>query len=250
MKAEASEPDFCPLELNLAVSIEASAERREFTSYNLLGRIPGSDPAAGAVLLLAHWDHIGECGPASAADRICNGAADNASGLAAMIELAQRLNSTGPHGRDIYVLATTGEEAGLFGARAFAKAPPVPLTKIVAAFNFDMVAVAPQGSPVGFIGRGQTPLDGVILDALARQGRTLGDQGLADSFLHRQDGWALLQRGVPVVLLSSTYGSRDILQTFLNTRYHRSSDTADKVELGAAIDDVLLHEDLIRLLAD
>ena len=250
LKAEASAADFAPLELNLAVSIEASAERREFATYNLLGRIPGSDPAAGAVLLLAHWDHIGECGPASAADRICNGAADNASGLAAMIELAQRLNSTGPHGRDIYVLATTGEEAGLFGARAFAKAPPVPLTKIVAAFNFDMVAVAPQGSPVGFIGRGQTPLDGVILETLARHGRTLGDQELADSFLQRQDGWALLQRGVPVVLLSSTYGSRDILQPFLNTRYHRSSDEAVTVELGAAIDDVLLHEELIRLLAD
>jgi len=250
LKAEAEAVDFAPLELNLAVAIDAGAERRVFTSYNLVGRIPGNLPGSGAVLLLAHWDHLGECAAAPAPDSICNGAADNASGLAAMLELAQRLNSTGPYGRDIYVLATSAEEGGLLGARAFAQAPPVPLGKIVAAFNFDMVAVAPAGSPVGFIGRGQTPLDAVILDYLAKSGRALGDQSLADSFVQRQDGWALHQQGVPSVLLSSTYGTRAILGPFLATRYHRPSDAADAMELGGAIDDLLLHEGLIRLLAD
>jgi hypothetical protein len=250
LKADAGAADFAPLELNLAVKIDASAERREFTSHNLVGLIPGKTPETGAVLLLAHWDHLGECAPESEADRICNGAADNASGLAAMLELAQRLNSSGPHGRDIYVLATTAEEGGLIGTRAFIKTPPVPLARIVAAFNFDMVAVAPAGSPVGFIGRGETPLDGVILGHVANAGRTLGDQSLADSFLQRQDGWALLQAGVPTVLLSSTYGSRSILGPFLSSRYHRPSDRAEAVELGGAIDDLLLHEGLIEALAD
>jgi hypothetical protein len=249
-EARSEAADFAPLELNLSVRIEAAAERREFTSHNLVGLIPGTAPDRGAVLLLAHWDHLGECEGEGEADRICNGAADNASGLAAMLELAQRLNSTGPHARDIYVLATTSEEGGLLGARAFVKAPPVPLDRIIAAFNFDMVAVAPAGSPVGFIGKGQTPLDGVILAALAGQGRTLGDQDLADSFLQRQDGWALLQAGVPSVLLSSTYGSRGVLSPFLSSRYHRPSDEPGAVELGAAIDDLLLHESLIRTLAD
>lgn len=250
LKAEAEAADFAPLELNLAVKIEAAAERREFTSHNLLGRIPGTEPGSGAVLLLAHWDHLGECAPPGAADTICNGAADNASGLAAMLELAQRLNSTGPHGRDIYFLATTAEEGGLLGTRAFIKAAPVPMASIVAALNFDMVAVAPAGSPVGFVGRGQTALDGVIVDQLKRSGRALGDQSLADSFLQRQDGWALLQAGVPTVLLSSTYGSRSILGPFLDSHYHRPSDSAERVELGGAVDDLLLHEGLIRLLAD
>ncbi|TAD82987.1 MAG: M20/M25/M40 family metallo-hydrolase [Sphingomonadales bacterium] len=251
LKSEAEAADFAPLEIHLAVAIEAAAERREFTSYNLVGMIPGKVPGSGAVLLLAHWDHLGECAPPEAPDTICNGAADNASGLAAMLELAQRLNSAGPHGRDIYVLATTSEEGGLLGARAFAKAPPVPLASIVAAFNFDMVAVAPRGSPVGFIGRGRTAaLDSVILDHLANNGRGLGDQSLADSFVQRQDGWALLQQGVPSVLLSSTYGVRGLLDPFLATRYHRPSDSADAVELGGAIDDVLLHDALIRQIAD
>lgn len=249
-EAEAEATAFAPLELNLAVGIEAAAERHEFTTYNLIGMITGTMPGSGAVLMLAHWDHLGECAAAEQPDRICNGAADNASGLAAMLELTQRLNSTGPHGRDIYVLATTSEEAGLLGARAFAKMSPVPLANIVAAFNFDMVAVAPAGSPVGFIGREQTPLDAVILDHIAKNGRTLGDQSLADSFVQRQDGWALRQQGVPSVLLSSTYGTRGILTPFLGSRYHRPSDSADAVELGGAIEDLLLHEGLIRLLAD
>jgi Zn-dependent M28 family amino/carboxypeptidase len=168
-----------------------------------------------------------------------------------MLELARRLKAGKPLARDIYVLATSAEEDGLLGARAFVNATPLPLTSIVAAFNFDMVALAPQGSPLGFIGRGQNPaLDAAILDVAARSGRTIGDQTLADSFVPRQDGWALVQQGVPAVLLSSTYGSREILRPFLETRYHRPSDDVASVELGGAIDDLLLHERLIRQLAD
>ncbi|GAA0766546.1 hypothetical protein FHS52_001847 [Erythromicrobium ramosum] len=250
-KREALKADFAPLELNLAVTIEATSDRREFPSQNIIGMIPGNVPGSGAVLLLGHWDHLGECGPPEAADRICNGAADNASGIAMMLELARRLKAGPPLGRDIYVLATSAEEAGLLGARAFVKTPPLPLASIVAAFNFDMMAVAPEGSPVGIIGRGHTPaLDAAILEVLARKGRLIGDQSLADSFLQRQDGWALHQAGVPSVLLSSTYGSRAILDPFLLSRYHRPDDDAAQIELGGTIEDLLLHEDLIRQLAD
>lgn len=249
LRAEAEAEGFAPLELNLSVQIEAAAERRAFTSSNLIGRIPGTQPDAGAVLLLAHWDHLGECPGPDTRDTICNGAADNASGLAVMLELARRLKADGPMARDIYVLATTAEEGGLLGAQAFVKDPPLPLSAIVAAFNFDMVALAPAGSAVGFVGRGRTPLDAVILDQLAAVGRAPGDQALADSFVQRQDGWALLEAGVPTVLLSSTYGTAAILNPFLATRYHRPADTADTVELGAAIEDLKLHEALIRTLA-
>jgi hypothetical protein len=250
-KRDAKKADFSPLELNLAVTIEATSDRREFPSQNIIGMIPGNVPGSGAVLLLGHWDHLGECGPPEAADRICNGAADNASGIAMMLELARRLKAGPPLGRDIYVLATSAEEAGLLGARAFVKTPPLPLSSIVAAFNFDMMAVAPEGSPVGIIGRGHTPaLDAAILEVLARKGRLIGDQSLADSFLQRQDGWALHQAGVPSVLVSSTYGSRAILDPFLLSRYHRPDDEAAQIELGGAIEDLLLHEDLIRQLAD
>lgn len=251
LKAEAEEASFAPLELNLSVSLEATADRREFPSQNLIGMIPGSTPGSGAVLLLAHWDHLGECGAPADADRICNGAADNASGIAMMLELGRRLKAGAPLGRDIYFLATTAEEPGLLGIRSFVRNPPLPLASIAAAFNLDMMAVAPEGSPVGFIGRGRdAALDAAVLDAVSRSGRQIGDQALADSFLQRQDGWALVQAGVPTVLLSSTYGSHGVLDPFLATRYHQPSDEADQVELGGAIDDLLLHEGLIRQIAD
>ncbi len=250
-KRDAKQGDFAPLELNLALAIEAMSDRREFVSQNIIGKIPGSLPGSGAVLLLGHWDHLGECAPPDARDRICRGAADNASGIAMMLELARRLKAGPPLGRDVYVLATSAEEDGLLGARAFVKSPPLPLSSIVAAFNFDMMALAPAGSPVGFIGRGSNPmLDAVILDVTARSGRMIGDQSLADSFVQRQDGWALLQAGVPTVLLSSTYGSHAVLDPFLASRYHRPDDEPGRLELGGAVEDLLLHEGLIRVLAD
>lgn len=250
-KTEAATQAFAPIELNLSVSLEATSDRREFVSHNIIGMIPGSEPGSGAVLVLGHWDHLGECGPPGAIDRICNGAADNASGIAMMLELARRLKAGAPLSRDIYFLATTAEEPGLLGIRAFVKDPPLPLASIVAAFNLDMMAVAPAGSPVGFIGRGKSEaLDAAVLAALDRHGRALGDQSLADSFLMRQDGWTLVQAGVPAVLLSSTYGSRAILDPFIAARYHQPSDEADGMELGGAVDDLLLHEDLIRAIAD
>lgn len=251
LRAEAQNAGFEPLELNLSISIEATSDRREFPSQNVIGRLPGTLPDAGAVLVLAHWDHLGECGAPGDADRICNGAADNASGVAMMLELARRLKAGPPLARDVYFLATTAEEPGLLGIRAFVSKPPLPLESIVAAFNLDMTAVAPAGSPLGIVGRGRSAeLDAAILAAMARRGRKVGDQSLADSFLQRQDGWALLQAGVPTVLLSTTYGSRAVLDPFIAARYHQAGDEAHLVELGGAIDDLLLHEDLIRQIAD
>jgi hypothetical protein len=250
LKQRSDEPDFTPIEIQLAISIEATADRREFASHNLLGLIPGTAPGSGAVLLLAHWDHLGECGAPEAPDRICNGAVDNASGVAVMLELAQRLKSGPPLARDVYVLATSAEEAGLLGTRAFARTPPVPLDSIVAAFNLDMVALAPAGAPVGFVGEGRTPLDPLILAEIARRGRTTGDKALAESFVLRQDGWVLLEKGVPAVLLSSAFGSNAVLRPFLDSDYHRPGDEPGALELGGAIDDLLLHEALVRAVAD
>ncbi|MFO6447493.1 M28 family peptidase [Erythrobacter sp. NE805] len=249
--AEAAAAAFEPFELNLSVSIDATSDRREFASQNVIGRLVGTDPAAGAVLVLAHWDHLGECGAPEDADRICNGAVDNASGVAMLLELARRLKAGPPLARDVYFLATTAEEPGLLGIRAFVRKPPTPLARFVAAFNLDMMALAPEGSPVGVIGRGRdAALDAVIEAAVAKSGRTIGDQALADSFLQRQDGWVLLQAGVPTVLMSGTYGSRGILDPFIAERYHQPSDEAAAVEYGGAVDDLLLHEAVIREVAD
>lgn len=248
--ALAGRPDFQPKILEATMAIEASANRREFASNNLLGKLPGTDPDAGAILLLGHWDHLGECGPLDAEDRICNGAVDNASGIASMLELIRRLAATGPFDRDIYVLATTAEENGLLGARAFIEAPSIPLDNIVAAFNFDTVAIAPEGSSVGFVGEGRSALDPIIREVMQAMGRTQGDKALAERFERRQDGWALLQEGVPSVLISTSFGSEEVLGPFLETDYHRAGDEVEAIVLGGAIDDLLLHEALVRRFAN
>ncbi|MGB7372186.1 M20/M25/M40 family metallo-hydrolase [Erythrobacter sp.] len=249
LREAAREDGFEPVVLEALASIDAGTRRREFVSNNIIGLLPGTRPEAGSILLLAHWDHLGECEPDSFVDRVCNGAVDNASGVASMLELARRLAATGPYDRNIYFLATTAEESGLLGAKAFVAEPPEPLDTFVAAFNFDTVALAPQGSPVGFVGEGRTPLDAIVLEAIAATGRRIGGREFAESFVQRQDGWALLQGGVPAVFLSSAFGTPDLAWPYLERDYHRVSDNADKVELGGAIDDLLLHETLVRKFA-
>ncbi len=245
---EAASDSFSPGPLEPTVSIDAMSNRREFTSSNVLGLLPGTVRGSGAVLLLAHWDHLGECGEAD--DLICNGAVDNASGVAVMLELTRRLSASGPHDRDIYVLATTAEESGLLGAQSFVESPPVALASIVAAFNFDTSAVAPSGSAVGFVGEGRTVLDPVILEVMQESGRRLGSREFAESFVRRQDGWALLERGVPAVFLSTAFSSEIVLGPYLAEDYHRASDEIGTIELGGAIDDLLLHQALVERIAN
>jgi len=239
-----------PVELETTATIEANTLRRELRSHNIIGRLPGAKPGSGAVLLLAHWDHFGECGEEGETDRLCNGAIDNASGVAVMLELAKRLAQNGPHDRDIYVLGTTAEEWGLFGAKAFVENPPLPLGEIVAAFNFDTVALAPRGSAVGFVGEGKTPLDDVILATIARSKRQVGDRALAEQFINRQDGIVLLDEGVPTVVLANSLGDPEIVEAYISSKYHRPNDEVDGIELGGAVDDLILHEELVRQLAD
>lgn len=246
----ADKETFKPAPLQALATVEATSNRREFVSYNVIGKLNGTRPDEGAVLMMAHWDHLGECRPQSAQDRVCNGAVDNASGIAAMLEITRRLATSGPYDRDIYVLATSAEEQGLLGAQSFVQAPPVPLTSLVAAFNLDSVAIAPAGSPIGFIGEGRTAIDDDVKAVLKAAGRELGDTEFANRFIERQDGWVLLNEGVAAVFLSTAFGSPDILDIFLQSTYHSPSDEAEDLELGGAIDDVLLHEELVRRFAD
>ena len=119
----------------------------------------------------------------------------------------------------------------------------------MAAFNFDSVAIAPTGAPVGFIGEGRTDLDELVLQTMTEAGRSLGDRAYAARFLQRQDAWVLLQKGVPALVISSAFGSAIYSGPFFNGAYHSPDDEADAIELGGAIDDLLLHEELVGRLA-
>ncbi|GAA4039412.1 M28 family peptidase [Parerythrobacter jejuensis] len=229
----------------VAISGTFAVDRTE--TANVIGKLPGSVPDSGAVMLLAHWDHLGMCGPEDAEDRLCNGAVDNASGIGVMLETARRIAQDGPLDRDLYVMGTTAEELGLLGAEAFAKDPPFPLPTIVAAFNMDTVAIAPRGAPATVIGWERTPLDAGIKQVTEAIGVELDVLEEHQQFVRRQDGWALLSRDVPVVLVTSSFGDEEAFSAFLNGPYHKANDEwSPDMELGGATDDIFLHIALLK----
>ena len=237
--------------LAITADLSTRSEIEHLDSNNIVGKLPGADPAAGAVLFLAHWDHLGLCRPAGAPDRICNGAVDNASGVAVLIEVAKRLAKTPPLDRDIYFLATTGEEIGLLGAKAFAERPPVPLDKIVAAFNLDTVAVGPAGAPVAIIGRGRTPIAGDVAKVAASIGRGVDADDDANAYIRRQDGWMLLDKGVPTVMANGAFSDGARLEAFISGAYHTPGDElTDDTDLSGAAEDADLHVALGRYFGD
>ena len=226
-------------------------------THNLIARLAGSEPQAGAVLLIAHWDHLGYGSRCRAVgdDTICNGAADNASGLAMMLEIARTL-SAGPRlRRDVYFLATGGEEDGLKGASAFVADPPVPLEKFVAAFNLDTEGIAPPGAPVVILSTPTPaaigPLDTLIRAAARDGGVTVEEPSRRNRrFLKRQDGWVFDEVGIPTVMISAAFAQKDRLRAYMRHRYHRANDEAGTVELGAAADMVRFHSALLSRASD
>ena len=237
--------------LDLTATLEATSTETTIRTHNLIGKIPGRRSDAGAVLFLAHWDSFGRCGEPPAEDQICNGAIDNASGLAVLTETARRLARMPQGDRDIYFLATTAEELGLLGAHAFAENPPLPLGQIVAAFNIDSFAIAPAGTPIAIVGRGMTPLDPQIAAVAKQQKRKLVASAGSEAYVRRQDGWALHQHDIPAVMVTSAYGDMTRLEAFFEGGYHRpKDDLSQKIELGGAAEDVAFQVALGRWFAD
>jgi Zn-dependent M28 family amino/carboxypeptidase len=243
-------PSFRAVRLDLRASFEVATAVETIRTHNVVGRIRGSGGGAQNLLYLSHWDHLGLCdkeGP----DRICNGAVDNASGIAALLEIARALGRGKRPKRDILFLATTAEEMGLLGAEYFASRPTVPLASIVAAINMDTLAIAPKGEPVAVMGRGRAPLDSIVDRTIAEAGRTADGDDEAAAFVQRQDGWALARAGVPAIMVGGSFSDMKKLGGFLGGPYHSAADNpGPDLVLGGAAEDTDLMIALGRKLAD
>ncbi|MDN3645230.1 M28 family peptidase [Pontixanthobacter aestiaquae] len=248
LKEASARAGFRPVNLGVMATLEATSVEAVVQTHNLVAKLPGKVPDSGAVLIMAHWDHFGMCGKVEGEgeDRICNGAVDNASGLAFLTELAVRLSSGRALDRDVYFVATTAEEWGLLGARAFTRDPPLPLESIVAAFNVDTIGLAPRGEAVAILGEGLTLLDPEVNAIIMRMGRRVEARDFAAQFVTRQDGWALLQSDVPTLMVSSAFARPDLMRRYTKGRYHGPNDEIDEVELGGASQDLLLHLEFVR----
>ena len=214
----------------------------ELPSQNVVAVLRGSDPArAGEYIVIgAHFDHLGRSG-ASALDpdsteAIRNGADDNASGTAAVMELARLLSRHAPR-RSVVFVTFSGEELGLLGSQRFVERSPVPIDRVVAMLNFDMVGRLRNDRVIVYGVETATEMRALVDSAAAGTG--LQVRGVGDGF-GPSDHSSFYARGIPVLHLF----------TDLHEDYHRATDDADKVSAAGVGRVVGLAERVVRAIAD
>jgi Zn-dependent M28 family amino/carboxypeptidase len=200
-----------------------------FTSPNVLGLIPGSDPALRdeVVILMAHLDHVG-VRETKGGDGIINGAMDNAAGVAIVLEVARTFASseTRPR-RSILFLAVTGEESGLLGTFYFASHPPVSLERIVGVVNLDMPLLTFNFTDIVAFGAEHSTLGAAAAKAAAAGGAHLSPDPMpAEGIFTRSDHYALVRKGVPALFMTPGFEGQGetAWKTFLGEHYHQPSD--------------------------
>ena len=169
-------------------------------SHNVVGVLPGTDPAAGSVLYGAHWDAYGENAFDPPADRIRNGAIDNGTGTATLLEIARTFSAAKRPRRSIVFALWTAEEKGLLGASWYAEHPALPLATVAAQFNLDPHVVLGRTRDLELIGVGRTPLEADLARVAAAQGlRIVPEENTEAGWYYRSDHFAFAQKGVPGV---------------------------------------------------
>ena len=206
LKTQARSRDFQPVTLEGAemdVMFDVASQRIE--THNIIGRLPGTTHADETFLYTAHWDHIGVGTPDANGDAIFNGAIDNASGIAGLIELA-RVYAEGPRPeRSIVFIGFAAEESGLLGSEYYAANPIYPLATTVGGVNMDSANVYGRTAAFGVVGHGQSDFDERMAAIVEGQGRTIQPDGNpASGTYFRSDHFPLAKRGVPMAYAKST----------------------------------------------
>ena len=170
-----SRKNFGRWRLDAKANIEIKQQIRSFKSHNVIGKLEGDDPKLKDeyIIYTAHWDHLGRH-PELQGDQIFNGAIDNASGVASVLQLAAafiKLNP--PPKRSVLFMATTAEEAGLLGAKYYAEHPLYPLEKTLADINIDGMNPWGKTHDLEDLTNGNSTLDDLLGEAAARQGRVM-----------------------------------------------------------------------------
>lgn len=210
------------------VELESASSYGKAASSNVIGVIPGRDPAlAKEVLVLsAHLDHIGVTAPNENGDAINNGALDDAIGIASLIEEAKRFKAQPPR-RTILFVAFTAEEKGLIGSAWFTAHPTVPISEIVADVNLDMPILTYRFEDMVAFGGDRSTLGPVIARATAAIGVTMSPDPMPDEAIFvRSDHFNFVRRGIPSVFLwpGEKGPGKDATSTFMSKHYHRPSD--------------------------
>lgn len=200
LKRTALDHSFRPVELGATASLTIRNTIRRIDSSNFVAKLEGRDEKLHDeyVILNAHWDHLG-IGPEVNGDKIYNGARDNATGVAGIMEIARAFAKSRPR-RSILFLATTAEEQGLLGAQYYAENPLYPLTKTLADINLDVMNTRGRTRDITVVGLGMSSLDDEIIQAAREQGRVvISDPEPEKGYYYRSDHFEFAKQGVPAL---------------------------------------------------
>ena len=203
LKKKALTREFQPVPLGLKASMAVKTTTRTIDSQNVVAKVEGSDPRLRDeyIVYSSHWDHLGIGAPDKSGDKIYNGALDNASGVAATMEIARAFTQAQPKPkRSILFLWVTAEEQGLLGSQFYAENPLYPLEKTVANINIDGVNQWGRTTDITVVGMGASDLDDVLREAATAQNRTLNpDPESEKGFYYRSDHFNFAKVGVPAL---------------------------------------------------
>jgi Zn-dependent M28 family amino/carboxypeptidase len=252
LKKQALTREFKPVALGVKASMAVGNTLRTIDSRNVVAKLEGSDPTLKDeyVVYSAHWDHLGVGAPVNG-DNIYNGALDNATGVATVLEIARAMKQTNPAPkRSILFLMVTAEEKGLLGSEYYSLNPLYPLAKTVANINIDGVNQWGRTKDISVIGLGASDLDDYLRQAAQEQGRTITpDPEPEKGFYYRSDHFNFAKQGVPAldpdagveyIGKSADWGSKK-RDEYTEKDYHAPSDQVKPDwDLSGAVEDAQL----------
>lgn len=259
LKATAALPGFTAVSLgDIKASVAIQNSVRTSESQNVIAMIPGTERPEETIIYTAHWDHLG-VNPEIPGDNIYNGAADNATGTAALLAMAKMHADAGPAPRSVVFLVVTAEESGLLGSRWYAEHPVFPLATTVANINIDVLNTYGPMHDIVVVGNGSSELEAYLEEAATAQGRHLVEEPNPErGYYYRSDHFNFAKAGVPALYAESGEDSVEFgkewgaeqAQDYNENRYHAPSDEYDpNWNLEGAAQDILLYFDVANKLS-
>lgn len=256
-KTRGAKPVATGLKLSTTMKVTATYNK----SFNVIGKITGSKYPDQAIIYTAHWDHLGIGTPDEKGDSIYNGAYDNASGTAGLIEMARAFKSMkNKPEKTVIMLSVTGEEQGLLGSAYYAQNPVYPANKTVADINIDELNRFDKTNDIVVVGKGQSELEDYLKEEAEKMGRYIAFETHPEAgSYYRSDHFNFAKVGIPAIFLTNgidvvgkgkEYG-KQLEDEYNENHYHRPSDSFDAATwtMTGGIDDLKLLFQLGKKLA-
>lgn len=254
LEAQAAKGSITPISLGLNANVSIQNTITFAESYNVGAIRPGTDAADELFVYMAHWDHLGTTAheEGEEGDFIYNGAEDNASGTAGMLEVAEAwANTPDAPRRTVGFLAVTAEESGLLGSQAYVTKPAYPMNKTVAGINMDGLNFRGKMSDIVVVGYGGSEMEDILVNVARESGRTLTPEATPEKgFYYRSDHFNFAKNGVPILYAGGgttdrEHGTGYVKQRnaqYIADRYHAPGDEIQEDwDLEAAIEDLHLY---------